>query len=141
MASKIPIKYINSTGNVDFEVVVFTKNYSTDTPKTYYVAWHVLKAQTSSEFVYPVEIEIGASYHFDDQLITAGPFGAKLGSSWLITQDTSSETATLKESIVYSNMISFHKSYSSYRNWCSCKSQQYNCCSKCPSSNMEWSYV
>ena len=98
MTTDIPIKYINATSNVDFEVVVFTKNFSTNTPKTYYVAWQLLRGQTSVEFVYPVQMQVGATYSQGGQFITAGPFGAKLGTTWEISQESASATAVLKES-------------------------------------------
>ena len=98
MTTDIPIKYINSTRNTDFEVVVFTKNFSTDTPKTYYAAWQILRGQTSVQFIYPVSMGVGATYTSGGQFITAGPFPAKLGSSWEITQESASDTAVLKES-------------------------------------------
>ena len=91
----IPIKYVNATKKVDFQVVVFTKNYNTDTPKIYYVAWQVLAAQSSAQFKYPAEISIGATYQKSGQIITAGPFPAQLGSTWKITQSTENDTATL----------------------------------------------
>ena len=95
--SDIAIKYINSTGNTDFQVVVFTKNFSTNTPKIYYCAWQVLRAQTSVQFVYPVSMAVGATYTQGGQLITAGPFPAPLGSTWEIKQDSATSTAVLSQ--------------------------------------------
>ena len=98
MTTDIPIKYINATVSTDFEVVVFTKNYNVNTPQVYYVAWQILRAQTSAQFVYPVSTAVGATYHTGGQLITAGPFPAQLGSTWEITQDSINATAVLKQS-------------------------------------------
>ena len=98
MTTDIPIKYVNATTNTDFEVVVFTKNFSTNTPKTYYAAWQILRAQTSVQFVYPVSTAVGATYTSGGQIITAGPFPAKLGSTWEITQDSMNATAVLMQS-------------------------------------------
>ena len=98
MTTDIPIKYINATTNTDFEVVVFTKNFSTNTPKTYYAAWQVLRGQTSVQFVYPISTAVGATYTNGGQIITAGPFPAPLGSTWEITQDSINATAVLKKS-------------------------------------------
>ncbi len=98
MTDDIPIKYINNTRNTDFEVMVFTKNYSTRTPKVYYVAWQVLRGQTSVEFKYPVSISVGATYYSSGLQVVAGPFGSDLGSSWRITQDKPVDTAVLKQS-------------------------------------------
>ena len=104
MTTDIPIKYINATSNVDFEVVVFTKNFSTNTPKTYYVAWQLLRGQTSVQFVYPVAMAVGATYSQGGQYITAGPFKAKLGSTWEITQESANATAVLKESKFFAEL-------------------------------------
>ena len=105
MTSDIPIKYVNVTGYTDFEVVVFTKNFSTNTPKTYYCAWQVLRGQSSVQFVYPVSLAVGATYTQGGQKIMAGPFPAPLGSTWQIIQETSTDTAALKQGIVEQIMI------------------------------------
>ena len=52
MTDSIPITYKNDTGASDFQVLVFTKNFSTNTPKTFYVAWEVLNAQMNTRFAY-----------------------------------------------------------------------------------------
>ena len=96
--SSIPVKYINATNNTEFQVCVFAKNFSTSTPQVSYTAWQVLKAQTSVSFTYPEELAVGATYKVQSQEITAGPFPAKLGSTWEITQDSLYDTAVLKES-------------------------------------------
>ena len=97
MTTDIPITYVNATGQSDFQVVVFTKNFSTNTPVTYYAAWEVLKGQSQVRFAYPVSMSVGATYQSGDQTIYAGPFPAPLGSTWDITQDFASSTATLTE--------------------------------------------
>ena len=97
MASDIPIKYVNATKNVDFQVLVFTKNFNTNTPNVYYVAWQVLAAQSSVDFKYSTEISLGATYQKGGLTITAGPFAAKLGSTWDINQPKPDESATLTE--------------------------------------------
>ena len=99
MTDSIPITYKNDTGASDFQVLVFTKNYSTNTPKTFYAAWEVLNAQTETKFAYPVEIEVGATYVKGDQLVISGPFAAKLGTTWTIQEEQNvDDTALLKES-------------------------------------------
>ena len=98
MTTDIPIRYVNCTGKTDFEVVVFTKNYNTNTPKTHYAAWKVLRRQSSVEFIYPVSMAVGVTCKLGGQQITAGPFPAKLGSTWEISQDVISSTAILKQS-------------------------------------------
>ncbi len=97
MSTDIPIRYVNKTGKSDFEVVVFTKNFSTNTPQTYYCAWQILRGQTSVKFVYPVTTAIGATYKERGQEISAGPFDAELGSTWRISQESGQSTAVLKE--------------------------------------------
>ena len=87
------VKYINATGKADFEVVVFTE--PTD---NIYVAWQVLQAQTSAEFIYPVALDVHASYYQPNGTkIDAGPLAATLKSTWEITQETKASTAILKE--------------------------------------------
>ena len=98
MTTDIPIKYINATSSTDFEVVVFTKNFNTNTPEIYYCAWQVLRGQTSVQFIYPVSTGVGATYKSEGQIITAGPFPAPQGSTWEITQDSQNDTAVLKQS-------------------------------------------
>ena len=97
--SAIPIRYINATGKTDFEVLVFAKNFSNTTPQSYYAAWQVLRAQTTSEFEYPVDIHIEINYKEQAQKVTGGPFHADLGSTWEITQESKISTAILTEGI------------------------------------------
>jgi len=97
MASNINVKYINKTGNTDFEVMVFTKNYSTRTPKIFYVAWHVLRGQTSVTFQYPMDLAVGCSYNENNLKIVSGPFTAGSGSSWKIAQPKPNSTAVLQQ--------------------------------------------
>ena len=97
ISNEIRVKYVNNTGSTNIQVVVFTKNFSLNTPTTYYSAWLVLKAQSQASFVYPVEIGVGASYEQDGQTVIAGPFPANLGSTWCIKQNTPSDTVVLAE--------------------------------------------
>ena len=97
MSDSIEIEYHNNTGNTDFEVVIFTKNFNVNNPRTYYVAWQVVRAQTKSNFRYPVELCVGATYESAGQKISAGPFPAPLGSTWEITQPAR-ETVKLTQS-------------------------------------------
>ncbi len=101
MSSAIPIKYINSTGNSDIQVLVFTKNYSNKTPSVYYAAWQVLITQTSVGFSYPVEIKVEAEYMKDGQTIDAGPFDAESGSTWQITQLTEASPVNLTKGMIH----------------------------------------
>ncbi|XP_019853418.1 PREDICTED: uncharacterized protein LOC109582851 [Amphimedon queenslandica] len=93
----INVAYVNATGQTDFEVVVFTKNFNINTPNVYYAAWKILRGQAEIEFVYPASMKVSATYTSSGQIVKAGPFPSKLGSTWEITQDSISSTATLKE--------------------------------------------
>ena len=96
--SSITVKYINATNDTEFQVCIFAKNFSTNTPRGVYIAWQVLKAQTSVSFTYPETLAVGATYKVQGQEITAGPFPANLGSTWEITQESLHDTAVLKGS-------------------------------------------
>lgn len=100
MTSDIPIHYKNMTGKWDFQVLVFTKNYTPNTPKTYYAAWEVLNAQTETDFVYPVDVGVGATYQDGDQEVASGPFTANLGSTWRIIKESPKDTAELLEGLL-----------------------------------------
>ncbi len=95
----VAVKYINSTNNTEFSVIVSTINYSNDAQNDTLDAWKVLKAQTSSQFVYPVALSVAASYRSEGQLITAGPFPADPGSTWNILQELQTDTAVLSQGI------------------------------------------
>ena len=97
MTTDIKIRYINATSEVDFAVVVFTKNFTVSTPEAFYSAWQVLKGQTSVDFVYPISTSVGVTYEENGQIITSGPFPAELGTTWEITQELG-KTADLKQS-------------------------------------------
>ena len=99
MTADIQIEFINGTGNTDFQVVVFTKNFSTNTPETIYAAWQVICVQTSSSFLYPVSTSVEAKYDIGGQTNNMGPFPAKLGSTWEIRQEPKSGTPTLREGL------------------------------------------
>ena len=84
----ILITYYNRTHKNDFAVVVFTKNEDSRAIDTPFVAWRVLKAQTSAAFVYPVDVGVGATWKADGVKSTAGPFESSLGATWSIKQAT-----------------------------------------------------
>lgn len=100
----IPILYKNETGNTDFEVLVFAKNYTAkiNSIQAYYCAWHTLRSQTTVRFNYPAELSVGAVYRCEGgQVNTAGPFKASLGSTWQITQPRMEDTPVLEEGKKY----------------------------------------
>ena len=108
MATSIPIRYINSTSETDFQVIVFTKNFSVNTPETFYVAWQVLSTQTEADFVYPVDTSVGATYMQGGTTIHSGPLPANLGSTWSIVQEAPTGAAILSESESALNNIEYH---------------------------------
>ena len=95
----IPFKYINATNKVGFDVIVYTKNYFTplDTARQCYVAWQILRGQTSVSSIFPEGVEIGSTYNNDCQWISCGPFKAKPGSTWEMQQDTRDSTPVLEQ--------------------------------------------
>ena len=96
MAYDIPVKFTNATGETDFGVVVFTKNFSYNTPRTYYTAWQVLRTVDSVDFVYPASLSIGVTNKA--QMSIVGPLPTELGTTWEITQETPGSMAELKQS-------------------------------------------
>ena len=92
----IPITYYKKTGHVDFDVLVFTKNYTNQTSKQY-VGWQVLRGQSSVDFNFSAMIQVGASYKHQGQDIKCGPLNAEMGSIWEIIQETEDSTAVLRK--------------------------------------------
>ena len=97
LRNSIPIIYYNRTNSVDFDVLVFAKVLKSSIISNPYVAWQILRGQTSVSFVYPVNMQVGATYINKDQVVTAGPFDTNEGSTWEIVQDRSGDTAQLKQ--------------------------------------------
>ena len=111
---KIPIKYINSTGNTNVQVIVFApvslpkdEPESDSVPATsepekdlekHFLAWKVLVAQSQVEFNYPLRSDVIAYYYneYQDKTIS-GPLQAADGSIWEIKQDDKNSVAILKE--------------------------------------------
>ena len=100
----IPIHYKNLTGRSDFQILVFVKNHSLNTPTAYNAAWEVLNAQSEACFEYPQEIQVGASYLNQDQIVQLGPFRTKLGATWSIDQGNGpNDTAILSKGELYTH--------------------------------------
>ena len=92
--SDISITYNNNSGSDDDQsVVVFSKNFSTNAPQAYYVAWQVLCGKPSQKFVYPATTCVGAT---DDEKNLVGPVDAEPGSTWEINHENKEDSATLK---------------------------------------------
>ena len=104
----IPILYRNKTGRDDFTVVVFTKN-EIDAPSPV-VVWRTLKSQTSTEFIYPAEVAVGAQWTDSGSVqYRAGPFPATPGSTWKMTMPTPAEPPELSEGkYMQNNLMSLY---------------------------------
>ena len=92
----IPIKFINNTGKTDRDVIIFSKTPNHSEPV--YVAWQILRCQTSVDLMYPFGFQVGTSYTKGIQSVNCGPFDAELGSTWEMRQHTQSSVAILTES-------------------------------------------
>ena len=81
-------------------------------PRIYSARWQVLYGQTSDQFIYPtLSTAVGATHTSGGQLIAAGPFPAKLGSTWEITQESINAAAVLRQKyneFVHSILHSFN---------------------------------
>ena len=98
ITSPVDIHYKNETTNVDFQVMVFSRNYASNVGgQPVYAAWEVMRGQTEVRFRYSAEISVGATYRTQDQEIISGPFGAKLGTTWSVSQSSVDATAELLE--------------------------------------------
>lgn len=103
MSSSIPIIYKNCTGDTrfQFQVLIFTKNYSPNIAKPCYVAWEVLAAdQKEAMFLYPTgDLAVGATYSAqDEEIVSSGLFPAVSGTTWSVTQECPEGTVVFKQS-------------------------------------------
>lgn len=94
--ANIPIKYYNRTGDIDFEVMVYAKNYAPRYPSDYELAWRVLRGQGSVGFNYPRKMQVGARYEYQNQTIKCGPIDAEPGTTWEIIHENPNDTAVLR---------------------------------------------
>lgn len=108
----IEVKYVNMTGHTQFQVLVFTKNFNTNSIDDCHVAWEVIRAETSSEFLYPIDCQVGVSYRDADKLLTCGPFRAKMGSTWNVTKEKKNGVAIMKEGMCVGPRINSEKGLS-----------------------------
>ncbi len=96
VSKDILISYFNETGDVDFQVMVYSKNYIS--PSNYNVAWQVLRGQGGVDFVYPVKLQVGASYGSSSTMSCyCGPLDAEPGTTWEIIQEEFHDTALLRK--------------------------------------------
>ena len=93
----IPIKFINNTGNTDRDVIIFSKNLPNESEPVY-VAWQILRCQTSVDLLYPLGFQVGTCYTKGIQSVNCGPFDAVLGSIWEMRQQSQASVPLLIES-------------------------------------------
>ena len=98
LTSNIPIKYFNCTGQVDFQVMVYTKNYCACHAMDYEVVWRMLRGQGSVEFNYPLQAQVGAWYESENGTVKCGPVDADPGSTWEIIHEYAYDTPIIKKS-------------------------------------------
>ena len=103
LKERIPITYINKTGSIDFEVVVFTYNFNTSEDIS--VPWQILRAQTSATFTYPTDMQVCATHIWNEQIVRAGPFNAKKGTTWEILQEKTQNTPHLKQGNTFNQYV------------------------------------
>ena len=93
----VEITYLNQTGRNDFALLVFTENEDANASESPYVAWRMIKAQSSATFWYSLDAAVGAHWETGGALIRAGPFSATMGSTWSITGDHQNDSPHLAE--------------------------------------------
>ena len=92
----VEITYLNKTGRNDFALLVFTKNEDANASESPYVAWRIIKAQSSATFKYSLDAAVGAYWETGGALIRAGPFSATVGSTWSIRADRPNDSPHLE---------------------------------------------
>ena len=93
----IEVTYINATGHNDFILLVFTKNEDANAMETPFVAWQKIQAQTSATFWYPLDAAVGAQWESAGALIKAGPFPARLGTTWYLSSFMKEDSPNLTQ--------------------------------------------
>ncbi len=93
----VPIKYHNQTGDIDFDVMVFAKNNLKNFPSDKQIAWKILRGQKSVKFFYPSQLQVGARYFPDGQVVRCGPKNAGLGTTWEIVQERPTDTPIFRQ--------------------------------------------
>ena len=96
ITNDINIKYLNKTGRVDFAVAVFVQNSDANAVDSPYVAWYVLRTQSSAKFVWSKSQEVGVEYEVDGAKMTAGPVTAEAGSTWDFVHEQADSTPYLR---------------------------------------------
>jgi len=97
LLNDVAIEYHNRTGDVDFDVVVFAKGHIPGSKQAQNVAWKILRGQSKVKFTYTFQMQVGAQYYSNNQVISCGPVNAWPGSTWEIIHEDSSDTPVLKQ--------------------------------------------
>ena len=105
----IHISYYNMTGDIDFQVMVYSKNRIH--PSNYQVAWQVLRAQGAVDFVYPNKIQVGAAHMSENMDIKCGPLDAQPGSTWEIIHEKLQDTPYIQQGIAIACIGCYSWSY------------------------------
>ncbi len=93
----ISVKYYNLTGDTDFDVMVYAKNYSKYFPSYEQVAWRILRGQGCVNFVYPCKFQVGARYFCQSQIVRCGPIDAEPGTTWEVIHESPTDTPVLRQ--------------------------------------------
>ena len=97
LPNDIIIKYHNQTGDVDFDVMVYTKGHVPGSKHARSLAWKILRGQSTVVFTYTRQMQVGAQYFSNNQSISCGPITAWPGSTWEIIHENSSDTPVLRQ--------------------------------------------
>lgn len=93
----IPISFYNKTGSIDFDVMVFAKNYAMNYSLSYCLAWRILRGQGSVNFNFPRKLQVGAQYNFRNQVVRCRSLDAKPGTTWEIIHENPEDTAVMQQ--------------------------------------------
>ena len=114
MSNDIQVTYVNATGHNDFILVVFTKNEDVNAIDTPFVAWQKIQAQTSATFHYPLAAAVGAHWETGGALIRAGPFEARMGTTWKLSSYMREDSPNLAEGMrtcMWANVLEIMYNY------------------------------
>ena len=91
------VEFINSTGEEDFQVVVYTIPEIPQSSEISLVAWQVIDTPRNSKFIYPGSVQIGVRYFERGVEKKVGPYEALLGSTWRVSQRDKEDAVTLSD--------------------------------------------
>lgn len=99
LTEDVDVLFHNNTSIQDINVLIFSKLYPIPlTDQTIRMAWQFFQIPIngSIKFVYPHKTQVGAFFYEGGSNITAGPFDAEPGSTW-IAKTLSETTMTLEQ--------------------------------------------